>query len=563
MQFQDTTLQDNLNEQTFNASWRSTLGSIVIFLLFIAVLFLLAIAVTIRQGVPWWAIAVVAGFCGLIWLCGRPLVAGKPALSVGKDGLAFSGLKSESLLWRDIADVKEESVQGQAQIVVTMLARPNSAVKTSWWKGPANETRIPLGLIKIKDQAAAVEAVANGFAKYGGDRAARALQTREDIMKVVVDFEARLKKLTPVTWGLYAMVVLSIGVWLANIASGISPIKPLPGELLAWGANSASSVVQDREYWRLLTATFLHGGLIHLALNLLGLWAGGQQLNRLYGNFNFLLIYLGSALAGSALSLHFSAQQSVSVGASGAVFGVLGALFVSMYQHRKLMSSLTSKNALTSQGVFLAYALVLGFTQQGIDNAAHVGGLLAGCFLAWLLVEKVDTSATPARRNSTAITGVLLSGAVVTALVFTTPVPEVNHRQLFEFQAVFARIAPDIQAAEKSFRADAMALKNKKISESQLIEAIEVKHLPAYWRIERLLEPLNNPGSDSTAKNFVDIKRINSVTVKLLEVLVKSSQDYPGMDDPVADKQAEALSIEIRMLNAQLAERLKAAKPKP
>ena len=516
----------------------------------------------LRQGVSWGMTASVMVITWLIWLFGRPLMGRTPALSVSRNGLAYSGVRSATLLWRDIADIREESVQGQTQIVVSLLTRSDAPVKKSWWKGAANEKQISLGLIKTKHHAAVVVAVANGFATYGGDGAARAMQVRQDELQRVADLEVRLKRLTPVTWGLYLMVALNAGVWFVNIGSGMNVIKPLPSELLAWGANSASSVVLDHQYWRLLTATFLHGGLIHIALNMLGLWSGGQQLNRLHGNLNFLLIYFGSALTGSALSLHFSAQQSVSVGASGAVFGVLGALFVTMYKYRGQIFSLTSKNVLTSQCVFLVYALVLGFGKQGIDNAAHFGGLVAGSLLAWLLVGKVNISATQAKRKLVATAGVLLSTVVVVGLVITTPTPKVHHRQFFEFQAAFTRILPSMQATEKSFQEDAKAAKDKKMSESQFSEAIEVKHLPAYRRVESALASVDIRGTDPTGGNFRDIKRANSLMVKLLEIQVKSSHDHPGTEDPVAQEQAKSIGIEIGAINSRLGERLKPAKSK-
>ncbi|MCZ8286255.1 MAG: rhomboid family intramembrane serine protease, partial [Bacteroidia bacterium] len=325
----------------------------------------------------------------------------------------------------------------------------------------------------------------------------QAMEQRAEELKAVSDFDARLKQLTPVTWALYLVVGMNVAVWLANLGAGISAFKPLPSELLAWGANSAASVVEDRQYWRLLTATFLHGGFLHLALNMLGLWQAGVQLNRLHGNFQFLLIYLASALTGSALSLHFSAQQSVSVGASGAVFGVLGALLVAVYQHRGQIPGVTSKNVMTSQGVFLAYALVQGFSKQGIDNAAHVGGLVAGCLLAWVLTEKIAAVATTARRLSMAAIGAGLTSVAVAALVLTTPTPAVHHRQLFEFQAALTRIFPSMQAAENAFQADVKTLREGKMSEAQFSEALQTRHLPAYQAVQRALAPLDVPANDT------------------------------------------------------------------
>lgn len=563
MEFQDTVAAGDEYVREFDASWRSTLGSVVILLLVVALPLLLAVALGFSRGVPWGLIGCLSVVAWMIWFFGRPLFRGKPALSVTAEGLSFSGVQSWELTWRDIADIREEAVQGQTHIVVSLLTRPGVSVKKSWWTGPSNEKRISLGLIKAKDHPAVVEAVLDGFSMYGGAGAARALQARQDAIRAEAEFEDGLKRLTPVTWGFYLMVALNIGVWLANIASGMSVLKPLPGDLLAWGANSASSVVLDHQYWRLLTATFLHGGLMHIALNMLGLWSGGQQLNRLQGNLNFLLIYFGSALTGSALSLHFSAQQSVSVGASGAVFGVLGALFVTMHKHRGQIPGSSSKNALTSQGIFLVYALAQGFGKQGIDNAAHVGGLVAGCLLAWILASNADTRGTPAGRQSRAVAGVLLSFAAVLALVVTTPLPKVYHRQLFEAQSVFTKILPELQAAEKSFVEDTIAARDKKLTETQFNEAVETRHLPVYKRIERALAPLNLPGTDMPSENFRDIKIVTSLMVKLLEIQVKSAHDHPGGEDPAAEAKIKVIGTEIGVIKARVAERLKQNSKKP
>jgi rhomboid protease GluP len=402
------------------------------------------------------------------------------------------------------------------------------------------------------------------FATYGGRGFMQAMEQRTAELKAVSDFEARLKQLTPVTWALYLVVGVNVAVWLANLGAGVSAFKPLPSELLAWGANSAASVVEDRQYWRLLTATFLHGGFLHLALNMLGLWEAGRQLNRLHGNFQFLLIYLASALTGSALSLHFSAQQSVSVGASGAVFGVLGALLVAVYQHRGQIPGVTSKNVMSSQGVFLAYALVQGFSKQGIDNAAHVGGLIAGCVLAWVLTEKIAAVATPARRLSTAVIGTLLSGVAVAALVVTTPTPAVHHRQLFEFQAGLTRILPAMQAAEKAFQADVKALREGKMSEAQFAEALQTRHLPGYQTVQRALAPLDVPANDKVGAGMRDVKRANSLLVELMQIQLATAGAAEG-DGAAAAGQIRIgiINTELKAINSRISERVNAVKPKP
>ncbi len=229
------------------------------------------------------------------------------------------------------------------------------------------------------------------------------------------DLDTRLRALTPTPWALYLMVALNFGVWAANLLDGMSPIAPLSSDLLRWGANSPQTIVGGGQYWRLLTAAFLHSGATHLALNMVGLWSAGPLVNRLYGNAQCLLIYLGSALVANATSVLFAPPQSLSVGASGAVFGVLGALIVAVFQQRGRLPIGTGKNILATQGAFVLYSLGQGFSHTGTDNAAHVGGLVAGGLMAWVLVERLDDQATITRRalRVAEAVGLLAAGLVL------------------------------------------------------------------------------------------------------------------------------------------------------
>ncbi|WP_457282908.1 rhomboid family intramembrane serine protease [Polaromonas sp. P5_D5] len=544
----------------FSPSWRSTTGTLTILFLFLAAIPALMLVFVPFTGFPGWRVFSLGGLLWFAWLLGRQLVSKRPALRVGPEGISAAVLKNRCIAWSEVSDIESQTVQGNTSIIVSLAPHVN---EKWWWGSRKKRLGVPLSSIKTKDHTQAIAAVTQAFAAYGGRGFTQAMAQRTAELKAAEDFEARLKQLTPVTWALYLVVCLNVAVWLANLGSGLNALKPLPSELLAWGANSAASVVEDRQYWRLLTAAFLHGGFLHLALNMLGLWEAGRQLNRLHGNFQFLLIYLASALTGSALSLHFSAQQSVSVGASGAVFGVLGALLVAMHQHRGQIPGLTTKKVMTSQGVFLAYALVQGFSQQGIDNAAHVGGLVAGCVLAWLLTEKIADAVTPARRLSTATIGALVSAMAVAALVVTTPTPSVHHRQLFEFQAGLTRILPAMQAAEKAFQADVKAFREGKMPEPEFVQAIEARHLPGYQAVQRALAPLDIPANDKIGAGMRDVKRANNLMVELMQIQLATARAVQG-DVTAAAGQARVrvISAELKAIDARISERVSAAKPK-
>jgi len=233
------------------------------------------------------------------------------------------------------------------------------------------------------------------------------------------DFALRLHRATPRTWVTPLLVGLSIVVWLLNVATGISPMSPRAGELLAWGANYLPATVHQP--WRLLTATVLHGGLIHLAFNMWALWNTGRLAERFYGNLQLLLVYLVSGLAGSIASLFFAARTGVSVGASGAIFGVVGCLLAALLiKARKLPPELVGSMR-GSMLLFVGYSLFMGFVVGFIDNAAHIGGLVAGFAMGAVLAGKFDPDVY--RRQAILRAGVAIGVAAVVLMGAWTLLP--------------------------------------------------------------------------------------------------------------------------------------------
>lgn len=150
--------------------------------------------------------------------------------------------------------------------------------------------------------------------------------------------------------------------------------------LVILGANNRGLVLNGQVF-RLIAASFLHGNLIHLIVNMYSLWIIGSQVENYIGRWKFLIIYLLSALMGNLMSMVFLGEFSLSIGASGAIFGLMGSLLYFGYHYRLYLS-----NALTSQIIpIIIINLILGFTISGIDNAAHIGGLIGG-YLATMIV---------------------------------------------------------------------------------------------------------------------------------------------------------------------------------
>lgn len=188
------------------------------------------------------------------------------------------------------------------------------------------------------------------------------------------DFLRRRVANIPLTKLLVASNVL---VFLATLAGGAGLWHSSNTVQLAWGANFGPAT-QDGEWWRLGSAMFLHFGILHLTLNLWALWDAGQLVERMYGHIRFGFIYFISGLTGNLLSLVAHKGLAISGGASGAIFGIYGALLVFMWLERNNLHPRDFRWFFWGAAGFAAASLALGFVITGIDNAAHIGGFAAG-----------------------------------------------------------------------------------------------------------------------------------------------------------------------------------------
>ena len=150
--------------------------------------------------------------------------------------------------------------------------------------------------------------------------------------------------------------------------------------MLECGAAYAPLILDEGEWYRIFTCMFLHFGAPHLINNMLVLFVLGQRLEPVTGKLRFLLIYIAGGLGGNLISLFFdmrTGDYALSAGASGAVFAVMGGMLYVIIRHRGRVADLTMKQML----IMAAFSLYFGFASEGVDNAAHAGGLLCG-FLA-------------------------------------------------------------------------------------------------------------------------------------------------------------------------------------
>jgi rhomboid protease GluP len=204
-----------------------------------------------------------------------------------------------------------------------------------------------------------------------------------------------------------AIFGINVAVFIAMLLAGVSMLdNPSGQDLVHWGANFGPLTVSG-QWWRLLTCVFVHGGLLHIGFNMWCLWSLGRIAESVYGHWTFAGVYLISGVAASLASLIWN-PSILSVGASGAIFGIAGALIASFYLGEFSLPRAALSGTLRSVVVFVGYNLFFGAVIARTDNAAHIGGLLMGLLLG-ALIAKV----APGHDDFLRRIGVLLVGALI------------------------------------------------------------------------------------------------------------------------------------------------------
>lgn len=209
-------------------------------------------------------------------------------------------------------------------------------------------------------------------------------------------FRELLTEATPRFYVTPALLALNVGWFLVMVLSGVSAVSPETPELLRFGANFGPLTL-DGEWWRTLSSTFVHIGLLHLFFNMWALWNLGVFAERMFGNGTYLLIYVASGLGGSLASVAWNPYVT-SAGASGALLGVASALAAFLYLGHVAMPARFVRRLRTTLVFLIALTLLFGAVVPGIDNAGHIGGLLVGLVLGAALHRPLPVAARAPRR---------------------------------------------------------------------------------------------------------------------------------------------------------------------
>jgi rhomboid protease GluP len=199
----------------------------------------------------------------------------------------------------------------------------------------------------------------------------------------------------------------NVMVFIAMVAAG--PSLDFTGQLMVhFGANYGPFTLSG-QWWRLLTYMFLHGGIFHIAINMWCLWSLGPLCESLYGRWTYATIYLITGVAGGLASVGWN-PQVLSVGASGAIFGLAGALLASVYLGEFSLAGISMKGTLGSLLFFIGFSLYFGIVSSTVDNACHIGGLVSGLILGALIALAAPDQDKPLQRAGILLFVIILVG---------------------------------------------------------------------------------------------------------------------------------------------------------
>ena len=238
---------------------------------------------------------------------------------------------------------------------------------------------------------------------------------------------------TSVTNIIVALNVIVFVVMAGLLGAGWITVDSMQPYML-YGANNGAATTGG-EWWRLVTSMYMHYGVIHLLFNMWALFQTGHFLERLQGRVLYALIYLGSGLAGGFASIFWHGDKIWSAGASGAIFGVYGAIFGYLLREKEALPKGVYQSLMKSSLMFAGYNILFGMS-AGIDSSAHVGGALGGIVFGWLLAMPVEREARARLVKKRVPTALIALVILIVAGISLTPRFDYRFREDFALKQI-------------------------------------------------------------------------------------------------------------------------------
>jgi rhomboid protease GluP len=341
----------------------------------------------------------------------------------------------------------------------------------------------------------------------------------------------------------YVFLAANLAAYAFAVQRGADPFEPSVKSLIAIGGN-INGLTTHGQWWRLFTAMFEHAGAVHLCSNMAVLAFLGVPVARMLGNVRFALVYLVAGLLGGLASATFNAPNIVTVGASGAIFGLVGALLAAQLTGKGTARAI-GKFGLASTATFIVRNIGIG--AQGVDVAAHAGGLIAGFLLAYFL-SSGSGERDPKRPVLSAVVGFGL------ALLLTMFVPHKElPREPSQFTERMTEISTLVGTLEREYREGLAETKAGKTTQETFLKFMRSRIIPGVELASQRVQSVVAEGEREKAAKSAQLVSVNLWKLQLTELVAlletKDEVHYKTLEELQAKATAASADLDKAILN--------------
>lgn len=338
------------------------------------------------------------------------------------------------------------------------------------------------------------------------------------------------------------LLAVNVAVFAVMALAGAGLVAVDPQVHVRFGSNYGPLTLSS-EPWRLLTCMFIHFGLLHLAFNMWALWDVGRLVERLYGTASFVLLYFVAGLAGSITSVLWNPAINAA-GASGALFGVVGALLAFVFRPDLGLPPMVVRALRNSMLAFTGFSLALGAVATGIDNAAHLGGLATGLIMGFVLARPLvpgqDRRSAFVRFAAAMILGTAALGLALQPVLHPAPRIAAEGRFLLDIDWLAGREA-EVAA---DFRALGNLGKAGRITPDEFAHRVAIEIMPRWREVEERLQGSTLPPESEQAPLQAALRAYIGARSRQFELL---SQPLDPRDPAALRRiEAQAAVVELR-----------------
>jgi len=322
----------------------------------------------------------------------------------------------------------------------------------------------------------------------------------------------------------YGIIAINFLIFILMAVSNVNILAPTAKDIIRWGGN-LPALTANGQWWRLITNVFVHIGLLHILFNMYGLFFVGRFLEPMLGKSRYIIAYFCAGLIASLVSLYWHRDENmVSAGASGAIFGMYGLFLALLTTH--LIPKSVRQNMIQSTAIFVGYNLYYGM-KDGVDNSAHIGGLLAGMIIGYVYYFFTFKNSTHRKKLATPIA--LIAVTVIVCVLGLGNVKTTHYVTEKSLRNEFEKTIQEFAKLEK----DAMGVysRSNTLSRKDYVDELSSISLKNWKKAQELFTSLDlslyNDEARSYCEDVLEYCRLNEKKTSLLiKIFSENSLDY-------------------------------------